>query len=152
MTRKGCEFPQAMIVTVQQGLQTYHQRCAGLDFCTVATKDGFPVAVYPDNAIPAKLPVMAGTMLALGDSIGQSSILEECENIAIEGRNGNIIILSIAHQNFELVLLASARKSTSLGMLLTLGRDCAASISKQLRYVQSSKESQAVEELDLRAR
>lgn len=141
MSITGCDFPRAMVVTIQQELTSYHDRCLGLTFCAVATKDGFLVAAFPEENIPAKLPVMAGTMLALGDSMAHSSILEDCENIAIEGKLGNIIIISIAHHRFELVLLASARKSASLGMLLTLGRDCAATIGKQLKNLQFGKEA-----------
>lgn len=133
MSLSSCDFPRAMVVAVQRDLQGYHDRCHGLTFCTVATKDGFPVAAYPEENIPAKLPVMAGTMLALGDSMAHSSVLEDCENIALEGKKGNIIILSIVHHRLELVLLASATKGTSLGMLLALGRECAANIGKQIR-------------------
>lgn len=135
MSLSSSDFPRAMVAAVQRDLQGYHERCSGLTFCTVATKDGFPLASFPEENIPAKLPVMAGTMLALGDSMANSSVLEECENIALEGKNGNIIILSIDHHRFELVLLASALKSTTLGMLLALGRECAASIGKQIRSI-----------------
>lgn len=71
----------------------------------------------------------------------QTTVLEDCETIAVEGKPGNIMIISIADHRFEPVLLASSQNRTRLGMPLRLGRECAANISKQSRSLQFGKEA-----------
>jgi len=132
-------FSEPVVALVEQALANLAARCPGLSAASVSTKDGFPVATYPQGGVATKLPVMAGTMHALGDSIASECVLQECLNVTVEGRSGRMILLAVPGFREELVLMGIANAATSLGMLLCFGRDCCAEITNGYAKLQAEE-------------
>lgn len=93
-------------------------RCPGLEWACVATKDGTEVASLGASEAGEKLSVMVGTMLALADGIVGEAALGTCHDIILAADGGRILITGVRDPAGELVLACMASMEITLGMLI----------------------------------
>jgi predicted regulator of Ras-like GTPase activity (Roadblock/LC7/MglB family) len=109
----------ALAADCQAALGRLADRCPGLKWACVATKDGIEVASLGTAESGEKLSVMVGTMLALADGIVGEAELGACQDIILAAEGGRIVITGVRDPAGELVLPCMAGLQSTLGMLIT---------------------------------
>ena len=109
----------ALAADCQDALDRLAERCPGLKWACVATKDGIEVASLGPAESGEKLSVMVGTMLALADGIVGEADLGSCHDIILAAEGGRIVITGVKDPGGELVLACMTGLQTTLGMLVT---------------------------------
>jgi predicted regulator of Ras-like GTPase activity (Roadblock/LC7/MglB family) len=143
------KIPDAFVRIVQEELAALAKRLdAPIEAC-VSTRDGMTVADHPPNRIGLRLPVMAGTIHALGNSIAAECSLSACQNVMLEGTNSHMILLSVPCFQESLVLMTLADRQTSLGMLLCFARECSQAICARWERTEEIQQVASVEETPL---
>jgi len=143
------KIPDSLVRIVHEELDALVKRLDTPFEVCVSTRDGMTVADYPPGKISLRLPVMAGTLQALGNSIATECSLTSCHNVMLEGANSNMILLSVPCLQESLVLMVIADRQTSLGMLLCFARECSEAICEKWKVLGEAPEPQPVEETPL---
>lgn len=99
-------------------LDRLSERCVGLDWACVATKEGLEVTSHGSSEAGEKLSVMVGTMLALADGIVGEAALGLCHDIILAADDGRIFITGVKDPANQLVLACMCGMETSLGLLI----------------------------------
>ncbi len=101
--------------------------CPAIDAAIVATLDGHLCAsVQKDNYTMERLATMGSSLMSLGDTITAELKMGSCQNIISENEGG---IIAFMHINESLVLVSLTTSKSSLGLLLSHSKKCAAKIA-----------------------
>ena len=120
----------ALSAHCRDALDRLADRCPGLTWVGVATKDGIEVASIGSAESGEKLSVMVGTMLALADGIVGEAALGNCQEIILAAAGGRIVVTGVRDPGGELVLACMAGPKATLGMLVTSSAAICAEIAR----------------------
>src|SRR4051812_38770489 len=120
----------ALAADCRKALDRLADRCPGLKWACIATKDGIEVTSLGPAESGEKLSVMVGTMLALADGIVGEAALGNCHEIILAAEGGRIVITGVRDPGGELVLACMAGPKATLGMLVTSSAAICAEIAR----------------------
>jgi hypothetical protein len=122
-----------LVALSRRALGIVAESCPGLLAASVATKDGRIVAQTGAAEAASKIPVMGGTMHALGDALVEEATLGRCLNVIVEADEGKVVMLSVPDSRSGLVVIGIAGAEANLGLLLRACRSCAEDIGARLK-------------------
>lgn len=110
-----------------------HGRVPGVIGCVVSTVDGRLVSSMVNNeADPQRVSAMAGSIVALGETIGREVMIGRAQFVVVSALNGILLLQRVPAMRELLVVGTLARHTTNLGVLLHETRGTAATIGAAL--------------------
>lgn len=110
-----------------------HSRVPSVIGCVIATVDGRLVSSVVDNeADPNRVSAMAGSMVALGETIGREVLIGRSQFVVVSALNGLLLLQRVPAERDLLVVGTLARNNTNLGILLHETRVTATAVGQAL--------------------
>lgn len=126
-------IPEELKSRFDQLIGSLHGRVPSVMGCVIATVDGRLVSSVVDNeADPNRVSAMAGSMVALGETIGKEMLIGRSQFVVVSAVNGLLLLQRVPAQRDLLVVGTLARTSTSLGILLHETRATAKEVGEEL--------------------
>lgn len=126
-------IPDELRGEFDQLVQGLHDRVPAVIGCVIATVDGRLVSSVVDNeADPNRVSAMAGSMVALGETIGKEVLIGRSQYVVVSALNGLLLLQRVPAERDLLVVGTLARNNTNLGILLHETRNTAAAVGQAL--------------------
>jgi hypothetical protein len=127
------QIPEELKQVFDREVGHLHASVPGVIGCVVATVDGRLVSSVVDNeANPQRVAAMAGSMVALGETIGREVLIGRSQFVVVSALGGMLLLQRVPADRELLVVGTLARNKTNLGVLLYETRNAAATIGKAL--------------------
>lgn len=125
--------PEELKTSFNQLIAGLHSRVQSVMGCVVATVDGRLIASIVDNeADPNRVSAMAGSMVALGETIGREVCIGRSQAVVVSALNGLLLLQRVPSKRDLLVVGTLARSSASLGIVLHETRSTAQAVAEVL--------------------
>ena len=112
-------IPEDLKAKFQELIGDLHARVQSVMGCVISTVDGRLVASVVDNeADPQRLSVMAGSMVALGETIGREVKIGRSQSVVVSAVNGLLLLQRVPAKHDLLVIGTLARTNANLGIVL----------------------------------
>lgn len=126
-------IPEELKAKFDELIGSLHSRVQSVIGCVIATVDGRLVASIVDNeADPTRVSAMAGSMVALGETIGREVHIGSSQAVIVSAVNGLLLLQRVPAKRDLLVVGTLARTSASLGMVLHETRNTANAVADAL--------------------
>ena len=126
-------IPEDLKAEFDRMIGDLHARVPTIMGCVIATVDGRLVSSVVDNeADPNRVSAMAGSMAALGETIGREVLIGRSQFVVVSALNGLLLLQRVPAKRDLLVVGTLARSSTSLGILLHETRATAKAVGEAL--------------------
>ena len=126
-------IPEELKTSFNQLIGWLHSRVQSVMGCVVATVDGRLIASIVDNeADPNRVSAMAGSMVALGETIGREVCIGRSQSVVVSALNGLLLLQRVPSKRDLLVVGTLARTSASLGIVLHETRNTAQAVAEVL--------------------
>ncbi len=114
-------------------ISALHAQVPSVIGCVIATVDGRLVSSVVDNeADPTRVAAMAGSMVALGETIGREVLIGRSQFVVVSALNGLLLLQRVPANRDLLVVGTLARNNTNLGILLHETRSTAQAVGDVL--------------------
>ncbi len=112
--------PQHIADQAKNHLNELLHTVSGINFVMLCTSDGFEVAVATkknlDNA--GKIAAVSSSILAMVTAFIQEISLVGCKTITLDADNGKVVLSSVEHTQYPMVMVASTTDDVLIGQLL----------------------------------
>ncbi len=126
-------IPEELKTKFDELIAGLHSRAQSVMGCVIATVDGRLVSYIVDNeADPKRLSAMAGSMVALGETIGREVQIGRSQSVVVSAMNGLVLLQRVPSKRDLLVVGTLARTSASLGIVLHETRNTANAVAEAL--------------------
>ena len=126
-------IPEELKTKFDQLIGDLHARVQSVMGCVIATVDGRLVASIVDNeADPKRVSAMAGSMVALGETIGREVLIGRSQSVVVSALNGLLLLQRVPSKRDLLVVGTLARSNASLGIVLHETRNTAQAVAEAL--------------------
>ena len=126
-------IPEELKAKFDQLIGDLHSRVQSVMGCVIATVDGRLVASIVDNeADPKRVSAMAGSMVALGETIGKEVLIGRSQSVVVSAVNGLLLLQRVPSKRDLLVVGTLARSNASLGIVLHETRSTALAVAAAL--------------------
>lgn len=126
-------IPEELKTKFDELIAGLHSRVQSVMGCVIATVDGRLVSYIVDNeADPKRLSAMAGSMVALGETIGREVKIGRSQSVIVSAMNGLVLLQRVPSKRELLVVGTLARTSASLGIVLHETRNTADAVASAL--------------------
>ena len=126
-------IPEELKTKFDELIAGLHSRVQSVMGCVIATVDGRLVSYIVDNeADPKRLSAMAGSMVALGETIGRVVKIGRSQSVIVSAMNGLVLLQRVPSKRELLVVGTLARTSASLGIVLHETRNTADAVASAL--------------------
>ncbi len=126
-------IPEELKTKFDELIAGLHSRVQSVMGCVIATVDGRLVSYIVDNeADPKRLSAMAGSMVALGETIGREVKIGRSQSVVVSAMNGLVLLQRVPSKRDLLVVGTLARTSASLGIVLHETRNTANTVAEVL--------------------
>ena len=126
-------IPESLKKAFDREVASLHGRVPGVIGCVIATVDGRLVSSVVDNeADPQRVSAMAGSMVALGETIGREVKIGRSQFVVVSALGGILLLQRVPAERELLVVGTLARNNTNLGILLHETRGTASTIGREL--------------------
>jgi predicted regulator of Ras-like GTPase activity (Roadblock/LC7/MglB family) len=126
-------IPDELKAHFEKCIGELHARVPSIMGCVIATVDGRLVSSIVDNeADPKRLSAMAGSMVALGETIGREVQIGRSQSVVVSALNGLLLLQRVPSKRDLLVVGTLARTNASLGTVLHETRSTAKAVADVL--------------------
>lgn len=126
-------IPEDLRLRFDELIRGLHGRVPSVIGCVIATVDGRLVSSVVDNeADPGRVSAMAGSMVALGETIGKEVLIGRSQFVVVSAVNGLLLLQRVPAERDLLVVGTLARNNTNLGILLHETRSTAQAVGQAL--------------------
>ncbi len=118
-------IPAYLMQLAQQHIDSLCADTDGIVFVSLASVDGFELATTATTqASASRLAAMGSSLRALSEALTAETGIAPCRDVFIEGDNGRLLFMSVAHHQYPMVLMVQARTTALLGSILLASKDC----------------------------
>lgn len=126
-------IPEDLKANFQALIGDLHARVQSVMGCVISTVDGRLVASVVDNeADPQRLSAMAGSMVALGETIGREVKIGRSQSVIVSAMSGLLLLQRVPAKHDLLVIGTLARNNANLGIILYETRSAANAVAAAL--------------------
>jgi len=126
-------IPEELKANFQLLVGALHARVQSVMGCVISTVDGRLVSSVVDNeADPHRLSAMAGSMVALGETIGREVKIGRSQSVVVSALNGLLLLQRVPSKRDLLVIGTLARTNANLGIILYETRNTATAVAAVL--------------------
>lgn len=128
------KVPQHILEQARESLNELLHTVNGVDFVMLCSSDGFELVLATKKNLvnTGKIAAVSSSILAMVSAFISEIHLSGCNLITLDAENGKVILASVDHPNYPMVIVAQASKDVLIGQFSFYIKKVAENIVQQI--------------------
>lgn len=124
------KLPDSVVVAALAQAELLMASLGGVVAVVISTADGFDVAAKArDPAQVSRMAAMASSMSAIGQVVGQESMLGAHRSITLDAEHGFVVMIEVRRDDVPLIMSIVTTRGALLGQILYGANQAAAALA-----------------------